>query len=225
MAMKKRYALWTLLMVPALGTALAFLLINALILGSTRDSLYTKIEDVPPAQAALVLGAAVYRNSKVSFFLLDRLESAEELYRAKKVQKIIVSGDHGQPEYNEVSTMRDVLLDRGVPAEDIFMDHAGFDTYDSVYRAKEIFEVENLIIVTQKFHLPRALYIANALDLDAVGLVADRRTYTEEVLLRNVKRESLARVKAFFDVLFRVKPTHLGEKIPITGDGRQTDDR
>ncbi|OGJ56168.1 hypothetical protein A2706_01975 [Candidatus Peribacteria bacterium RIFCSPHIGHO2_01_FULL_51_35] len=223
--MKKRYALWTLLMVPALGTALAFLLINALILGSTRDSLYTKIEDVPPAQAALVLGAAVYRNSKVSFFLLDRLESAEELYRAKKVQKIIVSGDHGQPEYNEVSTMRDVLLDRGVPAEDIFMDHAGFDTYDSVYRAKEIFEVENLIIVTQKFHLPRALYIANALDLDAVGLVADRRTYTEEVLLRNVKRESLARVKAFFDVLFRVKPTHLGEKIPITGDGRQTDDR
>ena len=137
--MKKRYALWTLLMVPALGTALAFLLINALILGSTRDSLYTKIEDVPPAQAALVLGAAVYRNSKVSFFLLDRLESAEELYRAKKVQKIIVSGDHGQPEYNEVSTMRDVLLDRGVPAEDIFMDHAGFDTYDSVYRAKEIF--------------------------------------------------------------------------------------
>ena len=212
-------------MLSALGVALAFLFINALILGNARGSMYADAADVPSKQAALVLGAAVYRNSKVSFFLLDRLESAEELYRAKKVQKIIVSGDHGQPEYNEVNTMRDVLLDRGVPAEDIFMDHAGFDTYDSVYRAKEIFEVESLIIVTQKFHLPRALYIADALEVDAVGLVADRRTYTEEVLLRNVKRESLARVKAFFDVLFRVKPTHLGEKIPITGDGRQTDDR
>ncbi len=198
-----------------------FLAINAYIVLSAQSSLYTVIGDVPAKQAALVLGAQV-RGNTASAILNDRLVTAAELYKTKKAQKILVSGDHGSKYYDEVDVMRKNLLAQGIPPHDIFMDHAGFDTYDSVYRAREIFGVESVIIVSQTFHLPRALFIAKALGVDAVGMSANRQEYRWSTIIRNNARESLARIKALGDVLRDAKPTYLGEPIPITGDGTVT---
>lgn len=173
-------------------------------------------DSVETYQTAIVLGAKV-NNDDPSDILEDRLLTGLELYQDGKVEKILVSGDNGQIEYNEVGAMRDYLLEKGVSGEDIFMDHAGFDTYDTMYRAKEIFKVEDAIIVTQNFHLPRAIYIARALDIDAVGVSADRQTYVYIDLYE--RREKLAQVKAFLNVIFHSKPKFLGDPIPITGDG------
>lgn len=198
-----------------------FLAINAYIVLSAQSSLYTEFSEVPAKQAALVLGAQV-RGNTASAILSDRLETAAELYREKKVQKILVSGDHGSKYYDEVDVMRKNLLAEGIPAQDIFMDHAGFDTYDSVYRAKEIFGVESVIIVSQTFHLPRALFIAQALGVDAVGMSANRQEYRWSTIIRNNARESLARIKALGDILRNAKPLAMGDSIPITGDGTVT---
>jgi len=121
--------------------------------------------------------------------------------------------------------MRRYVLREGVPAEDVFMDHAGFDTYDSIYRARDVFGVEGVVIVTQAFHLPRAVYTARALGLDAVGLVADRRPYALRVRVWLALRESLSRVKALLEIhVLHARPRFLGPRIPITGDGRRTVD-
>ncbi len=176
-------------------------------------------ESLDSYQAAIVLGAKV-DDQDPSDILEDRLLTAIELYEKGKVEKILVSGDNGQVEYNEVGTMKNYLLNEGVPAEDIFMDHAGFDTYDSMYRAAAIFQVENAVIVTQNYHLPRAIYIARALGIDAVGVSADRQTYVYIDLYE--KREKLAQIKAFLNVVFHSKPKYLGESIPINGNGQES---
>jgi SanA protein len=199
--------------------------INVLILQQTRGVLFEEVADVPAKQTALVLGARVYADERPSPILEDRLATAFELYQQQKVHKLLVSGDHGRAAYDEVRAMRNYFMERGVPAQDIFMDHAGFDTYDSVYRAREIFQVKSLIIVTQRFHLPRALYIAQRLNMDAVGISSDRREYTAAASRRNALREPLARIKAWGNVTMHAKPRFLGEVIPITGDGTVTDDR
>lgn len=199
--------------------------INVHILRSTDDSVFPTAAVVPARQAALVLGARVYKSGAISPILADRLETAVELFQAGKVEAFIVSGDHGTEEYDEVHSMRDYLTASGVPAEDVFMDHAGFDTYDSVYRAKTVFQAESLIIVTQEFHLPRALYIADALGIEAVGVIADKREYGRGATRRNALREPLARVKAWMSVQTGAEPAYLGEAIPVTGDGRATEDR
>ncbi len=198
-----------------------FLAINAYIVLSAQSSLYTEFNEVPAKQTALVLGAQV-RGNTASAILSDRLATAATLYKEKKVQKILVSGDHGSKYYDEVDVMRKNLLAEGIPAQDIFMDHAGFDTYDSVYRAKEIFGVESVIIVSQTFHLPRALFIADALEVDAVGMSANRQEYRWSTIIRNNARESLARIKALGDILRNAKPLAMGDSIPITGDGTVT---
>lgn len=178
--------------------------------------LYSDIQKIPQKQVALVLGAKVKSSGAMSDILKDRVATALDLYRAKKVSKILVSGDHGEEEYDEVNAMKDFLLKEKVRPEDLFLDHAGFDTYDSVYRAREIFQVDSLIVVTQEFHLVRAVYIARSLGIDAVGMAADRQKYLG--MARNELREIPARVKAFLDVAFGSKPKFLGEKIPITGE-------
>lgn len=221
--MRKKHLLKTGFFVILAAFAL-FLLVNFRIVQTTEQDIYTTPAAIPPAQAALVLGSRVYANEKVSPVLAGRLDAALELHRAAKVQKFIVSGDHGREEYNEVKAMRDYLVKRGVPVQDVFMDHAGFDTYDSVYRAKHIFQADSLIIVSQLFHLPRALYIAKALDIPATGMSADGDGNYPLKSSRGSVRESLARLKAFLNVLLRSKPTYLGDPIPLTGDGRQTDD-
>ncbi|MFC1617713.1 vancomycin high temperature exclusion protein [Patescibacteria group bacterium] len=182
--------------------------------------IYEKTEDIPESQVAIVLGAKVRSDLSPSPMLEDRLLTAWDLYNAGKVEKILLSGDHGRPEYDEVNAMKDYLLAKEIPAEHIFLDHAGFDTYDSIYRAKEIFAVDSLTIITQEFHLPRALYIAKSLDLDAVGLKADRQDYAG--VRNNYRREIPAKLKAYYNVLLDEEPKYLGEQIPVTGDSRQS---
>lgn len=182
-----------------------------------------KPEQAPAAEAILVLGARVYSESQVSPMLHDRLEGGLALYREGKARKIIVSGDHGQKDYDEVNAMKNFLSMRGVPEEDIFMDHAGFSTYESLYRARDIFNVGKMIIVTQGYHLKRAVYVARALGIEAYGVASDPRAYYGAE--RFEAREKVARVKDFLFVhIVKPKPTFLGESYPITGDGRATHD-
>ena len=133
------------------------------------------------------------------------------------IKKIIMSGDHSKVNHNEVGIMKKYAIERGVKSKDIFMDHAGFCTYDSIYRAKEIFGFKKMIIITQKYHLYRALYIANKLGLEAYGAGSDPRQYVGAAY-REI-REIVARNKDFFKCIFKPKPTYLGETIPVSGNG------
>ncbi len=180
------------------------------------------LDTLAPADAVLVLGAKVHSDGTPSQYLQDRLEYGYAVYQKGLAPKIIVSGDHGTEAYNEVRAMKNYLLEKGVPEEDIFMDHAGFDTYDSMYRARDIFEVKSLIISTQEYHIYRALYIAGRLGLEAQGYpapnIASGLTYSE-------LRESLAKVKAFLDVELLHRPSkYAGPVIPISGSGLLTED-
>jgi vancomycin permeability regulator SanA len=172
------------------------------------------------AEAALVLGAKVYDNGRISPIFQDRIDTALDLYEKGSVKKILISGDHGRPDYDEVNAAKDYFLEKGVKAEDIFLDHAGFDTYDSVYRARDIFVATSLIVVTQDFHLARALYIADKLGIDACGASADLRPYVGAS--RFESREYLARIKAFFNVIINSEPKFLGEQYPLSGAGQAT---
>ena len=182
------------------------------------EQVFSAPSDLPHVQAVMILGARVYDSGRLSATLEDRTLTALKVYQAGKADKILVSGDHGREDYDEVNATKDYLLDHGVPGEDIFMDHAGFDTYDSMYRARDIFGVQKLIISTQDFHLPRAVYTARRLGMEAYGISADRHVYL--AAFRNNVRESLARVKAVLDLTRGATPKFLGEAIPIAGDGR-----
>ena len=170
----------------------------------------------------IVLGAGIW-GDKPSPMLEDRLLEAIELYKNNVSAKIIMSGDHGTEEYDEVNVMKDFAVEKGVPSEDIFMDHAGFSTYESIYRAKEIFGAKKVVIVTQKYHLYRALYIANQLDIEAYGVGANPRQYVGAIY-REI-REILARNKDFVKCIFKPKPTFLGNTIPVSGNGNLTNDK
>lgn len=172
------------------------------------------------AECIVVLGCGVKSDGTPSDMLEDRLIRGIELYKAGAASKLLMSGDHGSDEYDEVGAMKRYAIEAGVPAEDIFMDHAGFSTYESIYRAKEIFGVKKLIIVTQEYHLYRALYIAQSLGMEAYGVASDYRTYAGQSM-RDV-RELLARCKDFFISILRPKPTYMGDEIPINGNGNVT---
>jgi SanA protein len=194
--------------------------INLIMVSKVSDYIYTNIDDIPKGQAVIVLGAYV-RGDNLSLVLEDRVEAALELVVNDKADKILLSGDHGQVEYDEVNSMRRYVLNDGsIDEEDIFLDHAGFDTYDSMYRAKEVFGIESAIIVTQEFHIDRAVYIARELGIDAVGYSVNQDKYKISLQANWYGREFLSRVKAFLDVMFQSEPRYLGDKIPITGDGR-----
>ena len=154
--------------------------------------------------------------------LEDRLRRSVELYYSDAAPKLLMSGDHGTVPYNEVQAMKQYALDHNVTPADIFMDHAGFSTYESIYRAKDIFQAKKIIIVTQEYHLYRALYIANALGIEAYGVNADYRNYSGQ-FARDI-REILARNKDFLTSIFQPEPTYRGEAIPIWGDGNLTND-
>ena len=218
-----RIVLWSLIVVGVLVvlTALAVLIPNLVITRSADDYIVQAPAEAPQAQCAIVLGAKVYPNGTPAPMLTDRLETGVRLYELGKVDKLLLSGDHGQNEYDEVNVMLDYVLERGVPEEDVFTDHAGFDTYDSMYRARDVFKVTDCLVVTQEFHLSRAVYTARALGLEATGVVADIQPYANE--FKNAARDWLARVKAFIQVeLTHPEPTYLGPAIPIDGDGRAT---
>ena len=205
----------------ALGAAVIFVAFIAaqILVAEARQFIFTSA-DVTLAQAVIVPGASVLRDGTPSDILEDRLLTAIALYGAGKAPKILVSGDNGQEGYDEVNAMKAYLLTAGVAPEDVFLDHAGFDTYDTMYRARAVFGVSSAIIATQEYHLPRALYIGKAVGMDVGGVIADRQPYVAIVSFR--LREMLANVKAVFDVIMESKPTYLGDTIPIDGDGRAT---
>lgn len=171
----------------------------------------------------LVLGAGVWEGNKPSPMLEDRLLKSIELYKAGIAPKIIMSGDHGTESYDEVNVMKKYAIDHGVPSEDIFMDHAGFSTYDSVYRAIHIFEAKKVLIVTQEYHLYRALYIAKRLGLSADGAAAEKIAYSNQ-WIRDL-REVLARDKDVIKSLLKPKSTYLGDPIPLDQSGDVTNDQ
>ena len=175
--------------------------------------------DLSEVDCIMVLGCGV-RGDSPTPLLADRLQRGVEVYEHGSAPKILMSGDHGQDHYDEVNVMKQYALDAGIGETDIFMDHAGFSTYESMYRAKEIFGIQKMIIVTQKYHLSRAVYIANKLGIEAYGVASDYQTFSGQ--LGRDTREVLARVKDIFTVAFKPKPTYLGESIPITGDGTAT---
>lgn len=190
--------------------------------GSTRGYILSaeeagQLEDI---DAILVLGCGVRPDGSPSLMLRDRLDMGLQLYEAGAAPKLLMSGDHGSTGYDEVNAMKDYATDRGVPSEDVFQDHAGFSTYESMYRARDVFAARRVIIVSQRYHLYRALYDARALGLEAWGVAAEDIAYSGQ-LLREI-REILARDKDFFYCIFQPLPTYLGEVIPVSGNGDLT---
>ena len=199
-------------------------IINYTVKLSTKEQILTeteasKLEDV---DCILVLGAGIW-GDKPSPMLEDRLLQAISLYEDNVSTKLIMSGDHGRKEYDEVNIMKDFAIQKGVLSENIFMDHAGFSSYESVYRAKEIFKADKIVIVTQEYHLHRALYIANQLGIEAYGVNSDPRKYAGQSYRE--LREILARNKDFVKCIFKPEPTYLGETIPVNGNGDITNDK
>ena len=212
-----------LILIVILGLCLLFG-IDFYVRSSTKDRIISpeNASSVSDADCILVLGAGIRTDGSPSPMLQDRLNTGIELYQNGAAPKLLMSGDHGRKKYNEVQTMKDIALDQGVPSEDVFMDHAGFSTYDSLYRARDVFQTRKVIIVTQKYHLYRALYIARSLGLDAWGVSADTRRYRGQS--QRDFREILARDKDFFVSVFKPLPKYLGDTIPITGNGDLTND-
>ncbi len=208
----------------ALLGILSVAFINLRVKAVAREKIITSQEalELQDVDCILVLGCKVKDNGEPSPMLLDRLITGTELYKEGAAPKILMSGDHGRDTYDEVNVMKKYALDNGIPSEDVFMDHAGFSTYDSIYRAKHIFEAKKVIIVTQEYHLNRALYLAHKLGLEAYGVPADLRDYSGQTM-RDI-REIAARCKDFALGAFKPKPTYLGDVIPISGDGNATND-
>ncbi len=201
-----------LILIVALGLLLAVnLRVDAL-----GRPLIRSAEEVEPRRAGLIFGAYALPDGRPSDALRDRLDTGLKLYRMGKFERFILSGDHGRQHYDEVNSMRRYLEEQGVPKEDLFLDHAGFDTYDSLYRAQQIFQVQELILVTQRFHLPRALYIGRSLGLECQGVEAD--IHPLQSLRKSQLREVVAKVKAMLEVNLGRKPVYLGDPIPIEGD-------
>lgn len=197
--------------------------INLYVRASTNKQIlgendYTKLSDI---DCIIILGAGVW-GDKPSPILEDRLLEGIKLYQNNVSDKIIMSGDHGRESYDEVNIMKNYAIEKGIPSENIFMDHAGFSTYESIYRARDIFKAKKIVIVTQKYHLYRALYAANCLGLEAYGVGADPRQYSGATFRE--LREILARDKDFIKCIFKPEPTYLGETIPVSGNGDVTND-
>jgi len=190
---------------------------NTVIYLASKPYIYAGVADVPTAQTALVPGASVSTGGILSPIFIDRLEMAISLYEAEKVSKILVSGDNSTLSHNEVNPARIYLINKGILDQDIFLDHAGFDTYSSMYRARDIFGISSVIISTQSFHLPRAVFVAWMLGIEASGVNAD----VGHMFFRNYVREVFADEKAVLNLLFNRKPKFLGEPVPIEDDGRK----
>lgn len=212
-----------------LSLFLTFLVIGAIVItainiymcNSVKNQLVSENSSFEDVDCILVLGAGV-KNGQPSPMLSDRLSEAIFLYKVNASSRILMSGDHASKSYDEVNAMKKFAISKNIPTSHIFMDHAGFSTYESIYRAKEIFKAKKIIIVSQEYHLYRALYIANALGIEAVGVSATKRDYGGQ-LIRDI-REVLARAKDFGKCIIKPEPTYLGEEIPVSGDGNITND-
>ena len=196
--------------------------VNTYIVQETDDKILNVSTVSNGYDCIVVLGAGVRDDGSPTLMLKDRLEMGIALYKAGASDRLLMSGDHGTDAYDEVNTMKDYAKKAGVPSEHIFMDHAGFSTYESIYRAKEVFCAEKIVIVTQKYHMYRALYIADVMGLEAIGVAAEDIRYYGQTY--RDARELLARIKDMFYTLIKPEPTFLGDKIPLELSGDITND-
>jgi len=203
---------------------IAIVSINSYVKSSVQDNILTaeKAAELTDVDCIIILGCQVKDDGVPSDMLNDRLLVGIELYESGASEKLLMSGDHGREEYDEVNVMKQFAIDKGVTSEDVFMDHAGFSTYESIYRAIDIFKAKKVIIVTQGYHLYRSLYIAKKLGIEAYGVASDLRNYGNQTYFD--RREILARNKDFFSVIFKPEPKYLGEAIPVSGNGDLTND-
>lgn len=202
--------------VALLALALVALLIPIAMRIVVSPYLYTSDENLPHTEVAIVPGASVEGNRELSPILAARADAAIQLFDDGKVSKILVTGDNATTNYDEVNTVQRYLLAAGIPPQDIFLDHAGFDTYSSMYRAKVIFDATSAVVVTQDFHLPRAVFTARALGIDAYGYDAGAGSVWDYL------REIPASAKALWDLATRRVPEYLGKQYPLTGSGQAT---
>lgn len=189
-------------------------------LQATDSRTFNSINSLPSAHTVIILGASVYSDGTLSPILQDRVDTGFKLYRNGKAKRFLLSGDNRSEDYDEVNAMRHYLIDRGVPDAHIYIDPAGIDTYDSMYRSNAIFEVPSAIVVTQQFHLPRTLFIAKNLGLGYHGYAAESNKYKTEDHLK--RREKLANFKALYELVSDQIPTALGEKIPVSGNKQRS---
>lgn len=185
--------------------------VEAIFLRQTAGLIYKDVSSLPPAETVIILGASVHADGKLSPILQDRVDTAIKLYKKGKVENFLVTGDHRSDDYNEVSAMVNYLVANGIEKSLITSDHAGLDTYDSMYRAGKLFDIESATVVTQAFHLPRTLFIASNLGLDYRGFAADQRAYKTEYRLK--QREKLANLKALWEVLLKKEPRTLEARL------------
>lgn len=217
---KKMLAFWIAIFIVILITPVTnILMVNCYKSQIVKDDELKKHN----ADCILILGAGVWEGNKPSSMLRDRLEEGLRLYKEGIAPKVLVSGDHGLPNYDEVNVMKSYLVKAGVPSIDVFMDPAGFTTYDSMYRARDVFGVKKTVVVTQEYHLYRALYICDSLGLEALGSPAYPHVYPG-AKMRTV-REWFARDKAVFSCVTNAEPKLLGYPIDIHGDGNATNDK
>lgn len=215
--------LWVVLGLGVLGAS-AVLGINLWVTGSVSSRILTEesAAQLENVDCIVVLGCQVRDDGTPSHMLEDRLKRSVALYELGAAPKLLMSGDHGTAQYDEVDAMKRYAVDAGVPSADVFMDHAGFSTYETMFRAINVFKADRIIIVTQQYHLYRALYVAQALGIEAYGVPADYRQYSGQ-LMRDA-REVLARTKDFGMAILQPNPTYLGETIPVSGNGELTHD-
>lgn len=207
-----KYGLYEIIIV-----ILALILINVYVLSFSLTQYFSHIDTIAPSEVGLVLGSSVLSDGTPGVILQDRLNTASMFYHKGKINKILVSWDNSTQHYNEPFAMQQYLIDQWVAKQDIYLDYAGFDTYDSLYRARDIFWSRELVIFTQSFHLHRAIYIAKRLNMNVVWVTTDLQSYIGKN--RNSIREIWARVKAFFEVeILRSQPKYLGEPIEIVSD-------
>ncbi len=223
--LKKRKRIISVFLLCAVVLGSTPLIINAYMVSYSKRYIYTTAQAASlDADCIIVLGSLVNGES-LSPLLEDRVLTGLALYENGASERLLMSGDHGRKSYDEVNAMKDYAVNAGAEADKVFMDHAGFSTYESMYRAKEVFEAKKVIISTQGYHLYRAVYVARRLGLEAYGVASDNREYSARTDTYNSSREFLARVKDFFTVIVKPLPTYLGEAIPISGSGALTDDR
>lgn len=208
-----------------LGLVALILLVGAYrsVSAGAQDRVFQQASQAPVHTVVIVPGARVFADGSLSDVVDDRVACALALYRDGRVRRILVSGDHGRTNYDEVGAMGAAMVREGVPPQDVFLDHAGFRTLDTMHRAAAVFGVQDAIICTQRFHLPRSIYLARHFGIDAVGVVADRQLYS--AALYNELREALARASAVLDIFLGRGARMLGPKIPIRGSGLPTHDR
>ena len=222
---KKKSPIKLILMIGLLCIAGALFIligINVYVCLSAGAYISEDMDELPDkVDAIIVPGAGLTEDGKPGIILEDRLKSAVELYNKGISDRILMSGDHDDY-HNEVQAMKDYAVEAGVPGEDVFMDHAGYNTYDTMYRAKAVFQVNSCVIVTQSFHLYRSVYIARGLGMDAYGYPSSMKVNVINYPSLEA-REFLARIKEFFALFVKPLPTELDDPIPITGSGIQTD--